>query len=131
MIFYVYSTLQPPPASLLAESKAYTVLQSGFATFEDIGDLLDLLPNCLRAKRRRQLSGTAHPRQLQTNTEKFPSFPRSRSNATFRSRCTWAKTMSEDMTASSYHVGAGKEAVFGYSTMAAPTRWTAHQGREP
>ena len=55
--------IQPPPTFLAAESKAFAMLQSGFATFEDIGELLDCMPSCQHAKRRKQMCETGHPRQ--------------------------------------------------------------------
>ena len=79
--------LQPPPIILAAESKVFTLLQSGFATFEDIGELLDCLPICQHATRSRQKCETGHPRQctfsagayafvhstgIQLSTDRFP-----------------------------------------------------------
>ena len=55
--------LTPPPTVLAAESKAFALLQSGFATFEDIGEILDCLPSCQHAKRRKQKCETGQPRQ--------------------------------------------------------------------
>ena len=60
-----------PPSALAAESKAYALLHQGFATFEDIAELLDYLPGCQHAKRRRQHCDVGLPRQCSFSAGAF------------------------------------------------------------